>query len=133
VIGNSIFKGHLALSDALRKRYDEQYPLVRSLADIFIEHVRGWSVCISPSVGLTLLLCVPQKSYLFQEYTEYIIHLERALQQLDDSLNSVSARKRRYSDSSPHGEAALGAILRVSTILTVIGIETDFAVLKDFE
>jgi hypothetical protein len=39
VIGNSILKGHLALSDALRKRYDEQYPLVRSLADIFIEHV----------------------------------------------------------------------------------------------
>lgn len=43
VVGNSILKGHLALSDALRKRYDEQYPLVRSLADIFIEHVSAHS------------------------------------------------------------------------------------------
>jgi hypothetical protein len=39
VIGDALLKGHVALSDALRKRYDEQYPLVRSLADIFIEHV----------------------------------------------------------------------------------------------
>lgn len=39
VIGDTLLKGHVALSDALRKRYDEQYPLVRSLADIFIQHV----------------------------------------------------------------------------------------------
>lgn len=39
VIGGALLKGHVALSDALRKRYDEQYPLVRSLADIFIEDV----------------------------------------------------------------------------------------------
>lgn len=40
VTRDSILKGHIALSDALRKRYDDQYPLVRGLADIFIEHVR---------------------------------------------------------------------------------------------
>lgn len=117
VIGNSILKGHLALSDALRKRYDEQYPLVRSLADIFIEHVGGCPAHASPvdlTDRLTFLLLLRQ-SYLFQEYTDYIVHLEKALQQLDDCLNSASTHKRRYSDVSLHGDAALGATLRVST------------------
>ncbi|KAJ9110149.1 hypothetical protein QFC20_003001 [Naganishia adeliensis] len=113
VIGNSILKGHLALSDALRKRYDEQYPLVRSLADIFIEHVGGCPAHASP-VDLTdrFLFLLLRQSYLFQEYTDYIVHLEKALQQLDDCLNSASTHKRRYSDVSLHGDAALGATLR---------------------
>lgn len=59
VIGNSILKGHLALSDALRKRYDEQYPLVRSLADIFIEHVRAcFSFASSVNQSSEILLVV---------------------------------------------------------------------------
>lgn len=45
VTRDSILKGHIALSDALRKRYDDQYPLVRGLADIFIEHV---GFCFQP-------------------------------------------------------------------------------------
>jgi hypothetical protein len=40
VIENGILMGHLKLSEALRKRYDEQYPLVRSLADVFVGNVR---------------------------------------------------------------------------------------------
>lgn len=39
VLGNGILKGHMALSAALRRRYEAQYPLVRSLADVFIAHV----------------------------------------------------------------------------------------------
>lgn len=39
VIEQSMIEGHLALHDALKKRYDEQYPLVRSLADVFVTHV----------------------------------------------------------------------------------------------
>jgi hypothetical protein len=39
VIENGILIGHLKLSEALRKRYDEQYPLVRSLADVFVGNV----------------------------------------------------------------------------------------------
>lgn len=39
VIESGILIGHLKLSDALRKRYDEQYPLVRSLADVFVGNV----------------------------------------------------------------------------------------------
>lgn len=34
-----ILEGHLKLSDGLRKRYEEQYPLVRSLADVFVANV----------------------------------------------------------------------------------------------
>lgn len=39
VIENGIVNGHFLLSEALRKRYEEQYPLVRSLADVFVSHV----------------------------------------------------------------------------------------------
>ena len=39
VIENSILAGHLKLSQDLRKRYDEQYPLVRFLADVFVANV----------------------------------------------------------------------------------------------
>lgn len=39
VIETGILIGHLKLSEALRKRYDEQYPLVRSLADVFVGNV----------------------------------------------------------------------------------------------
>ena len=39
VIEGGIINGHLTLSAGLRKRYDDQYPLVRSLADVFVAHV----------------------------------------------------------------------------------------------
>ena len=39
LIENSILAGHLKLSQDLRKRYDEQYPLVGSLADVFLANV----------------------------------------------------------------------------------------------
>lgn len=32
-------KGHIALCDGLKQRYEDQYPLVRSLADVFIANV----------------------------------------------------------------------------------------------
>ena len=39
VIESGVLDGHSKLSDGLRKRYDEQYPLVRSLADVFVSNV----------------------------------------------------------------------------------------------
>ena len=39
VLENGIYNGHLTLSEGLRKRYEEQYPLVRSLADVFVSNV----------------------------------------------------------------------------------------------
>ena len=40
LIENNIIAGHVQLSEGLRKRYDEQYPLVRSLVDLFVVNVR---------------------------------------------------------------------------------------------
>jgi len=39
VLSGGILEGHLKLAAALRKRYEDQYPLVRSLADVFTAHV----------------------------------------------------------------------------------------------
>ena len=39
VLEDGIYNGHVTLSESLRKRYEEQYPLVRSLADVFITNV----------------------------------------------------------------------------------------------
>ncbi len=49
VIERGIIPGHNVLSKALMTRYDEQYPLVRSLADIFVGHVR----CLKLSLDRT--------------------------------------------------------------------------------
>ena len=40
VLEDGIYNGHVTLSEGLRKRYEEQYPLVRSLADVFVSNVR---------------------------------------------------------------------------------------------
>jgi hypothetical protein len=40
VIEDSILQGHIRLCEGLRKRYDGQYPLVRSLTDLFLANVR---------------------------------------------------------------------------------------------
>jgi hypothetical protein len=52
-----ILADHLKLCGALRKRYDEQYPLVRSLTDIFLANVT-LSILLSdcPDCPLTLAL-----------------------------------------------------------------------------
>lgn len=39
VLEDGIYNGHVSLSENLRKRYEEQYPLVRSLADVFVSNV----------------------------------------------------------------------------------------------
>ncbi|THH14343.1 hypothetical protein EW146_g5975 [Bondarzewia mesenterica] len=70
-IEQSILEGHLKLSDGLRKRYDEQYPLVRSLADVFVAN-----------------------SHILRGYAVYVLHLERALEQVEDVLSTASAAKR---------------------------------------
>jgi len=39
VIDSGVFDGHKRLCEALKKRYDDQFPLVRSLADVFVSNV----------------------------------------------------------------------------------------------
>lgn len=71
VLESGIIPGHHILSEGLRKRYDEQYPLVRSLADVFVAN-----------------------SHILHEYATYVLHLERALEQVDDALSNASVMKR---------------------------------------
>ena len=48
VIENDLLEGHARLSEALKKRYEEQYPLVRSLADVFVSSVCCFAVLCRP-------------------------------------------------------------------------------------
>ncbi|WWC60421.1 uncharacterized protein I303_102993 [Kwoniella dejecticola CBS 10117] len=64
VLSGGILEGHIKLSAALKRRYENQYPLVRSLADVFTAH-----------------------AYILREYSTYVLHLEKALSQVDNSLS----------------------------------------------
>ncbi|EFI28387.1 hypothetical protein CC1G_13921 [Coprinopsis cinerea okayama7 len=77
VIDGGVFDGHKRLCDALRKRYDDQYPLVRSLADVFVSN-----------------------SDIFQGYAKYVLHLERALEQVDAALSNVTTKKPKKQDAA---------------------------------
>ncbi|KAG8998691.1 hypothetical protein FRB95_012186 [Tulasnella sp. JGI-2019a] len=71
VLEGPTLKGHITLCDSLRKRYDEQYPLVRSLADVFVSN-----------------------SHILQGYATYVLHLERALEQVDNALQPGDSKKK---------------------------------------
>ncbi|KAG8877980.1 hypothetical protein FRB97_002866 [Tulasnella sp. 331] len=71
VLEGPTLKGHITLSDSLRKRYDEQYPLVRSLADVFVANSR-----------------------ILEGYATYVLHLERALEQVDNALQPGDSKKK---------------------------------------
>lgn len=45
IVESGVLDGHIRLSEGLRKRYDEQYPLVRSLADVFVSNVSLSIIC----------------------------------------------------------------------------------------
>ncbi|KAF9264804.1 Dbl homology domain-containing protein [Marasmius fiardii PR-910] len=75
VIDGGVFDGHKRLFEALKKRYDEQFPLVRSLADVFVAN-----------------------SDIFAGYAKYVLHLERALEQVDAALSNVSTKKPKNQD-----------------------------------
>jgi hypothetical protein len=46
VVDSGVFDGHKRLSEALKKRYDDQFPLVRSLADVFVSNVSIFAICM---------------------------------------------------------------------------------------
>ncbi|GLB35031.1 putative protein with domain-containing protein [Lyophyllum shimeji] len=77
VVDSGVLDGHKRLSEALKKRYDDQYPLVRSLADVFVSN-----------------------SDIFQGYAKYVLHLERALEQVDAALHNVSTKKPKKQDAA---------------------------------
>ncbi|KDR81531.1 hypothetical protein GALMADRAFT_59571 [Galerina marginata CBS 339.88] len=77
VIDSGVFDGHKRLSEALKKRYDDQFPLVRSLADVFVSN-----------------------SDIFHGYATYVLHLERALEQVDAALSNHSTKKPKKQDTA---------------------------------
>lgn len=96
VVESGILDGHIKLSDGLRKRYEEQYPLVRSLADVFVSNVRALPFCLSISLSDP----VSAQSHIFQGYATYVLHLERALEQVDNALSTVAASKKPKNQDS---------------------------------
>ncbi|PPQ70954.1 hypothetical protein CVT24_009954 [Panaeolus cyanescens] len=76
VIDSGVFDGHKRLSEALKKRYDDQFPLVRSLADVFVSN-----------------------SDIFHGYATYVLHLERALEQVDAALSNTANKKPKKQDA----------------------------------
>lgn len=93
VIESGVLDGHVKLSEGLLKRYEEQYPLVRSLADVFVSNVRTHLATAKQTVHL------PQ-SHIFQGYATYVLHLERALEQVDNALSTASAAKKPKNQDS---------------------------------
>jgi len=91
VIEDSILAGHLKLSEGLRKRYDEQYPLVRSLADVFVANVR--QLFLSSLTALTVHLTWFQ-SHILRGYADYVLQLERALEQANGAISTSNSTKR---------------------------------------
>ena len=83
-----ILTGHLKLSEGLQKRYDEQYPHVQSLADVFVANV-GFILFDSHC----LLICGLQ-SHILRDYADYVLHLERALEQANDVISMSNSMKR---------------------------------------
>ncbi|KAK0538946.1 hypothetical protein OC842_001143 [Tilletia horrida] len=94
-ISEGLLTEHALLSDALKNRYQEQWPLVRSLADVFLKH-----------------------SFLLKHYAVYVCHLERALEYLEEAalmeraMRGKRIRKEKMTQTVAVGRAvaALEAI-----------------------
>ncbi|KAL6305420.1 hypothetical protein BKA93DRAFT_779776 [Sparassis latifolia] len=104
VIEGGILDGNLRLSDGLRKRYDEQYPLVRSLADVFVSN-----------------------SHILHGYATYVLHLERALEQVDNALSNASASKKPKKQDADQWMKICQALQRLEVIASEKG-ETGLAI-----
>lgn len=77
-LGSNILPNHISLSKDLKARHDAQYPLIRSLADIFLIH-----------------------SHNLQYYSTYVLHLEYSLSIVDEAISlasggSINKRSDKY-------------------------------------
>ncbi|CAE6528719.1 unnamed protein product [Rhizoctonia solani] len=93
VLEEVILPGHLTLREGLQKRYEEQYPLVRSLADIFVAH-----------------------SHILRGYAKYVLHLERALEQVDNALSSTNSTKRPRNQNAAQWAQVCKALQRLEEV-----------------
>ncbi|KAG8732899.1 hypothetical protein FRC11_010210 [Ceratobasidium sp. 423] len=93
VLEEVILPGHLTLREGLQKRYEEQYPLVRSLADIFVAH-----------------------SHILRGYAKYVLHLERALEQVDNALSAANVTKRPRNQDAAQWAQVCKALQRLEEV-----------------
>ena len=116
LIEDSILAGHLKLREGFRKRYVEQYPLVRSLADVVVANVG--SILSDPHS----LLIRGLQSHILRGYADYVLHLERALEQANNVIRTTNSTKRPNdkdadewliveNDAQDHGETGLAISL----------------------
>ncbi|KAH9946011.1 Dbl domain-containing protein [Epithele typhae] len=77
VVESALLDGHIRLSEGLRKRYEDQYPLVRSLADVFVTN-----------------------SHILHGYATFVLHLE-LLQRLEINASEKGETGLAISLSKP--------------------------------
>ncbi|KAI0720964.1 hypothetical protein C8T65DRAFT_735462 [Cerioporus squamosus] len=104
VIEGGILEGHIRLSEGLRKRYEDQYPLVRSLADVFVSN-----------------------SHILHCYATYVLHLERALEQVDNALSLAAASKKPKKQDADQWMKVCQYLQKLEVIASEKG-ETGFAI-----
>ncbi|SNX83550.1 uncharacterized protein MEPE_02257 [Melanopsichium pennsylvanicum] len=85
-ISEGLVKAHGLLSDALKARYEEQWPLVRSLADVFMKY-----------------------SHILEHYASYVCHLQRAMEELEEAaLMERAFRGKRLKKERLSNTVGLG-------------------------
>ncbi|SJX66064.1 uncharacterized protein SRS1_13505 [Sporisorium reilianum f. sp. reilianum] len=85
-ISDGLVEAHGLLSDALKARYEEQWPLVRSLADVFMRY-----------------------SHILQHYASYVCHLQRAMEELEEAaLMERAFRGKRLKKERLSNTVGLG-------------------------
>ncbi|SPO25108.1 uncharacterized protein UTRI_02791_B [Ustilago trichophora] len=106
-MSEGLVEAHGLLSDALKARYEEQWPLVRSLADVFMKY-----------------------SHILEHYASYVCHLQRALEELEEAaLMERAFRGKRLKKERLSNTVGLG---RTVAALEACAAEQGYAGLSIF-
>ena len=106
-MSEGLVEAHGLLSDALKARYEEQWPLVRSLADVFMRY-----------------------SHILEHYASYVCHLQRAMEELEEAaLMERAFRGKRLKKERLSTTVGLG---RTVAALEACAAEQGFAGLSIF-
>ncbi|GAC98750.1 ROM1/2 protein [Pseudozyma hubeiensis SY62] len=106
-MSDGLVEAHGLLSDALKARYEEQWPLVRSLADVFMKY-----------------------SHILQHYASYVCHLQRAMEELEEAgLMERAFRGKRLKKERLSNTVGLG---RTVAALEACAAEQGYAGLSIF-
>lgn len=106
-MSEGLVEAHGMLSDALKARYEEQWPLVRSLADVFMNY-----------------------SHILEHYASYVCHLQRAMEELEEAaLMERAFRGKRLKKERLSNTVGLG---RTVAALEACAIEQGYAGISIF-